>query len=133
MCAEYIKKLKKQALEEGYTETLYGRRRPCPDVKPSNFIVRSAAERQAVNMPLQGTAADMMKLAMIQLAPKLAKLDGEAHMILQIHDELIVECDEKLVEEVKQLLRDTMEQVITLKVPIEVGEAVGSNWGELGE
>lgn len=131
--AEYIKKLKKQALEEGYTETLYGRRRPCPDVKSSNFIVRSAAERQAVNMPLQGTAADMMKLAMIQLAPKLSKLDGEAHMILQIHDELIVECDEKLVEEVKQLLRDTMEQVITLKVPIEVGEAVGSNWGELGE
>ena len=82
-------------------------------------------------MPLQGTAADMMKLAMIQLAPKFAELDGVAQMILQIHDELIIECDEKLVEEVKQLLRDTMENVITLAVPIEVGEAVGKNWGEL--
>ena len=129
--AEYIKKLKKQAHEEGYTETLFGRRRPCPDIKSSSFIVRSAAERQAVNMPLQGTAADMMKLAMIRLAPKLARLDGDAHMILQIHDELIVECDEKLIDEVKQLLRDTMEHVIKLAVPIEVGEVVGKNWGEL--
>jgi len=131
--AEYIVKLKKQALEDGYTETLYGRRRPSPDVKSSNYIVRSAAERQAVNMPLQGTAADMMKLAMIHLAPKLANLKGEAHMILQIHDELIIECDLVLVDEVQKLLKDTMEQVITLTVPIEVGEAVGSNWGELGE
>ncbi len=129
--ADYIQLLKKQAHEEGYTETLFGRRRPCPDVKSSNYIVRSAAERQAVNMPLQGTAADMMKLAMIQLAPRLGRLHGEAHMILQIHDELIVECDDRLVDEVKDLLKETMEQVIKLAVPIEVGEAVGKNWGEM--
>lgn len=129
--ADYIVKLKKQAHEEGYTETLYGRRRPCPDVKSSNFIIRSAAERQAVNMPLQGTAADMMKLAMIQLAPKLAKLPGEAHMILQIHDELIVECDTALTADVQKTLKETMEGVIKLAVPIEVGLATGVNWGEL--
>lgn len=129
--ATYIEKLKKQAHEEGFTETLYGRRRPSPDVKSSNYIIRSAAERAAVNMPLQGTAADMMKLAMIQVAPRLAALKGHAHMILQIHDELIVECDKSLVHEVERVLKDTMEQVITLPVPIEVGEVTGDTWGEL--
>lgn len=129
--ADYIIRIKKQAHDEGYTETLYGRRRPCPDVKSSNFIVRSAAERQAVNMPLQGTAADMMKLAMIQLAPKLAKLDGVAHMILQIHDELIVECDKGLQSGVEKLMRETMEGVIKLTVPIVVEVETGKDWGEL--
>jgi len=129
--ADYIKRIKKQAHDEGYTETLYGRRRPCPDVKSSNFIVRSAAERQAVNMPLQGTAADMMKLAMIQLAPKLAKLNGSAHMILQIHDELIVECDAKLQDEVVKVMKETMEGVIKLEVPIVVEIETGKDWGEL--
>jgi DNA polymerase-1 len=130
--ADYINRVKKQAHDEGYTETLFGRRRPCPDVKSSNYIVRSAAERQAVNMPLQGTAADMMKLAMIQLAPKLAKLKGSATIILQIHDELIVECDIDLQSEVAKLAKDTMEQVIKLDVPIVVDIEVGNNWGELG-
>ena len=129
--ADYIKRIKKQAHDEGYTETLYGRRRPCPDVKSSNFIVRSAAERQAVNMPLQGTAADMMKLAMIQLAPKLAKLNGSAHMILQIHDELIVECDAKLQDEVAKVMKETMEGVIKLEVPTVVEIETGKDWGEL--
>ena len=129
--ADYIRRIKKQAHDEGYTETLYGRRRPCPDVKSNNFIVRSAAERQAVNMPLQGTAADMMKLAMIQLAPKLAKLNGTAHMILQIHDELIVECDTKLQDEVTKIMKDTMEDVIKLEVPIVVEVETGKDWGEL--
>lgn len=129
--ATYIEKLKKQAHEEGFTETLYGRRRPSPDVKSSNFIIRSGAERAAVNMPLQGTAADMMKIAMIKLAPRLAALTGYAHMILQIHDELIVECDKALTKDVERILKDTMEHVITLSVPIEVGEAVGDTWGDL--
>ncbi len=129
--AEYIKRLKKQAHDEGYTETLYGRRRPCPDVKSSNFIVRSAAERQAVNMPLQGTAADMMKLAMIRLAPKLAELPGEAAMILQIHDELIVECDAQLEKRVAACMKEVMESVIELPVPIEVEVETGKDWGEL--
>jgi DNA polymerase-1 len=130
--AEYIARIKKQAHEEGYTETLFGRRRPCPDVKSSNYIVRSAAERQAVNMPLQGTAADMMKLAMIQLAPKLAKLEGSAAIILQIHDELIVECDIALQKVVADLMKDTMEKVLELDVPIVVDIEIGKDWGELG-
>ncbi|MDQ5944252.1 MAG: polymerase [Patescibacteria group bacterium] len=129
--ADYIKRIKKQAHDDGYTETLYGRRRPCPDVKSSNFIVRSAAERQAVNMPLQGTAADMMKLAMIQLAPKLTTLKGSAQMILQIHDELIVECDAHLQDEVTKIMKDTMEGVIELAVPIVVEVETGKDWGEL--
>ncbi len=129
--ADYIRRIKKQAHDEGYTETLYGRRRPCPDVKSSNFIVRSAAERQAVNMPLQGTAADMMKIAMIQLAPKLDQLSGSAHMILQIHDELIVECDAKLRDEVAKVMKETMEGVIKLEVPIVVEIETGKDWGEL--
>ncbi len=129
--AEYIKQLKKQAHDLGYTETLYGRRRPCPDVKSSNFIVRSGAERQAVNMPLQGTAADMMKLAMIRLAPELNKLDGDAYMILQIHDELIVECDEALAHAVGETMKRVMESVIELSVPIEVEIETGKDWGEL--
>jgi DNA polymerase-1 len=129
--AKYIEKLKLQAREEGFTETIYGRRRPCPDVRSSNFMVRSGAERTAVNMPLQGTAADLMKLAMIKLTQELPKLDGEAHMILQIHDELIVECDEVLVPQVKALLEKEMIGVAELQVPIEVGTSEGPNWGEL--
>ena len=129
--ADYIKRIKKQAHDEGYTETLYGRRRPCPDVKSNNFIVRSGAERQAVNMPLQGTAADMMKLAMIQLAPKLEQLNGTAEIILQIHDELIVECDSGLQDEVTSIMKATMEGVIKLAVPIVVEVEAGKDWGEL--
>jgi len=129
--AEYIKRVKKDAHEHLFTETFYGRRRPCPDVKSSNYIVRSAAERQAVNMPLQGTAADMMKLAMIRLYAKLAAVSSEARMILQIHDELIVECPEADQQKVQRCMKEVMESVIKLPVPIEVEVEIGTNWGEL--
>jgi len=129
--AEYIKRVKKDAHEQLFTETFYGRRRPCPDVKSSNFIVRSAAERQAVNMPLQGTAADMMKLAMIRLHAKLATVSAEARMILQIHDELIVECLLADQQKVERCMKEVMESVIELPVPIEVEVEIGANWGEL--
>ena len=126
--ADYIAKVKKEAHQQDYTETIFGRRRPCPEVHSNNFVVRSAAERAAVNMPLQGTAADMMKLAMIKLA---AKLPEGARMILQIHDELIVECDEKLSSEVGDILKTTMEKIHKFAVPIEVGVCSGRGWGEL--
>lgn len=129
--AEYIKRVKKEAHEQLFTETFYGRRRPCPDVKSSNYIVRSAAERQAVNMPLQGTAADMMKLAMIRLHAKLATVSAEARIILQIHDELIVECPFEDQQKVVQCMKEVMESVIELPVPIEVEVEIGANWGEL--
>jgi len=128
--ADYIDRIKKQAHEQGYTETLFGRRRPCPDVKSSNYIVRSAAERAAVNMPLQGTAADMMKLAMIKIHQTLP---SGAQMLLQIHDELIVECGEDQVQEVAEVLRKDMLGVHALEVPIEVNISSGKSWGSLKE
>lgn len=126
--AEYIEGIKRQAREKGYTETLYGRRRPCPDVRSSNYVVRAAAERAAVNMPLQGTAADMMKLAMIAVH---YKLPIGAQMILQIHDELIVECPEHMEKEVAGTLKAEMTGVAKFEVPIEVGISSGKSWGEL--
>lgn len=126
--AEYIERVKQQARQDGYTATIFGRRRPCPDVNSSNFITRMAAERAAVNMPLQGTAADMMKLAMIELA---AQLPANAKMILQIHDELIVECDVAAADDVVQVMRRVMENIHQFSVPIEVGVRIGKNWGEL--
>lgn len=129
--ASYIELVKKQAHEQLFTETYYGRRRPCPDVKSSNYIVRSAAERQAVNMPLQGTAADMMKLAMIRLHDKLSSVSSTAKMILQIHDELIVECPKADAGAVADIMRLIMESVIDLPVPIKVEVETGANWGEL--
>ncbi len=126
--ADYIASIKKFAHDKGYTETLFGRRRPCPDVRSNNFIIRSAAERAAVNMPLQGTAADMMKLAMIKVHKKLPQ---DAKLILQIHDELIVECKESQASEIGKLLKSEMESVHKFAVPIEVEITTGKNWGEL--
>ena len=135
--AEYIAKLKKQAHDEGFTETLFGRRRPCPDVHSSNFIIRAAAERAAVNMPLQGTAADMMKLAMIKIADRFdefnkgTKPPKQAHLLLQIHDELIVECEKSDVEKISEIMKTEMESVHKFNVPIVVEVRSGKSWGEL--
>ena len=126
--ADYIASIKKMAHDKGYTETIFGRRRPCPDVRSSNFIVRSAAERAAVNMPLQGTAADMMKLAMVRIHKKLP---DRANLILQIHDELVVECPKELSKQVAKIMQDEMIGVHRFKVPIEVDVSYGDNWGEL--
>lgn len=136
--ANYIAKLKKQAHDVGYTETLFGRRRPCPDVRSSNFIVRAAAERAAVNMPLQGTAADMMKLAMIKIADRLKKYNQSkavavdwAHLLLQIHDELIIECSESDLGTVSEIIKTEMESVYQFNVPIVAEICSGKSWGEL--
>ena len=126
--ADYIERIKEQAHKQGYTETLFGRRRPCPDVKSNNYVIRSAAERAAVNMPLQGTAADMMKLAMIAVAQDLPK---GAHMLLQIHDELIVECNSGQEAAVAAVLRKDMLSVHKFQVPIEVNVSAGRSWGSL--
>ena len=110
-------------------ETYFGRRRPTPDVKSTNFMVRAAAERAAQNMPIQGTEADLMKKAMMRVDEALP--DG-ARMILQIHDSLVVECDEALVAEVSEILKTEMEGVAPeLKVRLEVEVTSGGNWGEL--
>lgn len=126
----YLNKLREQAREQGYVETYFGRRRPTPDVKSSNFIVRQAAERGAMNMPLQGTAADIMKIAMIKLDKMLAEHE-DAHMLLQIHDSVLVECPEHDADELAHRIKDCMEGVYDIGVKLTVDTSVGKNWGEL--
>ena len=126
--AKYIEDTKKFAYDNEYTATLFGRRRSCPEIRSSNFQIRSGAERMAVNVPIQGTAADIYKLAMIAVH---AKLDKASLLLLQIHDELIVETEEAKGEAVAQLLKETMESVYDLGLPLAVDVAVGRNWGEL--
>jgi DNA polymerase I len=121
--------LKETARKDGYVETLFGRRRPTPDVHSSNFIVRQAAERAALNMPIQGTEADLMKLAMVNLDERLK--GTKAKQLLQIHDSILVECPESDGEAIAQLLKETMESVHKLPVAITVDTTIGKNWGEL--
>ena len=119
----------KQAKEQGFVETYYGRRRPTPDVKSSNFIIRQAAERAAMNMPIQGTEADLMKRAMIKVDKALPQ---GTNLIMQVHDSLIVECDENLKDEVAKILQREMESVapeLNIKLAVEV--TTGPTWGEL--
>ncbi|HLA49021.1 MAG TPA: DNA polymerase, partial [Candidatus Saccharimonadales bacterium] len=125
---KYIESLRAQAEGQGYVETLLGRRRPTPDVRSSNFVVREAAYRAAINHPLQGTAADLMKLAMIEVAKKLP---ADAHMLLQIHDSLLVEVPQKKAKETGKILKDIMEKIYKLPVKLKVDISIGKNWGEL--
>jgi DNA polymerase-1 len=128
----YLDGLKEQARKVGYVETLFGRRRPMPDIQSSNFMVRSAAERAAMNMPIQGTEADLMKLAMVAVDKELAKHVPTARQLLQIHDSILVECDEADAETVASILKKTMENIDTaLSVKLLVDTSIGQNWGEL--
>ena len=126
---DYMNSLKEKARTDGYVETLHGRRRPTPDVHSTNFIVRQAAERAAINMPIQGTEADLMKLAMVNLEKKL--VGTGAKQLLQIHDSILVECPEQDGEKIAALLKDVMESVYKLPVKLTVDTTIGKNWGEL--
>lgn len=128
---DYIDQLKVQAREDGYVETLLGRRRPMPDILSSNFVIRQAAERAAINMPIQGTEADLMKLAMIKVQNILLAEYPKSHMLLQIHDSILVECPAKDADRISELLKNTMENVYKLPVHLAVDVSVGDNWGEL--
>ncbi len=126
----YMDSLRDKAHNEGFVETLLGRRRPTPDVKSSNFIVRSAAERAAINMPIQGTAADLTKMAMLQVEEKLE--NGLGFQLLQIHDSILVVTLEKDAEKVGEILKNTMENVYPdLGVKLKVDVSTGKNWGEV--
>jgi DNA polymerase I len=128
----YLNGLKDFAREEGYVETLHGRRRPMPDIKSSNFMVRQAAERAAMNMPIQGTEADLMKIAMTNVEHELETEFPEAKMLLQIHDSILVEAPEEIAEPVAKLLKEVMEAVYPqLPVQLTVDYKIGDNWGEL--
>jgi DNA polymerase I len=124
----YMDRTIEKGLKDGYVETLFGRRRPTPDLKSSNFAVREGAKRIAMNMPIQGTEADIMKLAMLEVEKKL---DGLGEQLLQIHDSILVECPEANAEKVSTMLKETMESVYELPVHLAVDVSIGSNWGEL--
>ena len=126
----YMKQVVADARESGFTKTLYGRRRYVPELKSSNFNVRSAAERVTLNTPIQGTAADIIKLAMIRVENALAEKYPEATLLLQVHDELIVECPEEQAEEVAKLVSREMEGVAQLKVPLTAEAHFGKSWYE---
>jgi len=126
---EYIDETLRKALSEGYVETLYGRRRPTPDLKSSNFVVREAAKRVAANMPIQGTEADLMKIAMLEVEKKI---DGLGEQLLQIHDSIVVETPAENADRVAEILKETMENVAPdLKVKLKVDVTSGENWGAL--
>lgn len=128
---DYIERVKQQARDNGYVETLFGRRRPTPDIHSSNFVVRQAAERAAINLPIQGTEADLMKMAMIKIDELLSEQHNDCHMLLQIHDSILVECPEAVASKVSDLLKDTMEGIYDLPVRLDVDVTMGKNWGEL--
>jgi len=126
----YMKQVVETARERGYTETIYGRRRYIPELKNSNFMVRQGAERIALNTPIQGTAADLIKLAMIAVDRALAEHYPQAKLLLQVHDELIVECPEEIASEVAELVSRQMQQVAELSVPLVAEAKWGKSWYE---
>ena len=125
---QYMTDIVEKAKEQGYVETLYHRRRALPELKSANFVQRSFGERVALNMPIQGTAADIMKLAMLRVYDRLRRENLQARLIMQVHDELIVECPEAERETVEKLLRQEMEQVAALAVPLTAEAHSGKNW-----
>ncbi len=125
---KYMKQVVVDARETGFTRTMYGRRRYIPELKSSNFNIRSGAERIALNTPIQGTAADLIKLAMIRVDKALRENYPEAKLLLQVHDELIVECPEKIAADVAALVSREMEQVASLNVPLSAEAKIGKSW-----
>jgi DNA polymerase-1 len=119
-----------RARQEGYVTTLFNRRRYLPDIHHRNRFVRGEAERMAVNTPIQGTAADLIKLAMIRIHRRLEEERLEARMILQVHDELVFEVPEGELDRVRQLVCEEMEGVHELDVPLKVDTGIGQDWAE---
>ena len=128
---EYMDRVKEQAKKDGYVATLFGRRRPMPDINSSNFAIRQGAERAAINMPIQGTEADLMKLAMIKVDDLLKSKFEDCNMLLQIHDSILIECNEQDAKAVADILKSTMEEVYKLPIKLDVDAGIADNWGEL--
>lgn len=126
----YQKNIIEQAKADGVVSTIMGRKRWMPELKSSKFMVRASGERMAMNMPIQGTAADIMKLAMIRVQERLIREGFEGRLVLQVHDELIVECPESEGEAVAKLLTEEMEHVISLRVPLIAEAQIGHSWAD---
>ena len=127
---DYMDGVVEQAKQTGYVSTLWGRRRWIPEIKSSNFNTRSFGERVALNAPIQGTAADIIKLAMIRVRDRLKAEGLEGRLVLQVHDELIVECPEAEAETVCRLVQEEMEGVAALAVPLLAETNSGKTWAE---
>ncbi|MCU6735561.1 DNA polymerase I [Diplocloster agilis] len=127
---KFLDNLVVHAKEEGYVTTMFGRRRPVPELKSSNFMQRSFGERVAMNSPIQGTAADIIKIAMIHVNERLKKEKLKSRLILQVHDELLIEADRSEVEEVQKILSEEMHRAADLSVPLEIDMHEGENWYE---
>lgn len=127
---DYLESCKARARKTGFATTLTGRQRPIPEISNKNPIIRAAAERLATNTPLQGTAADLIKMAMIEIDRSIREKKLEGKMILQIHDELIFEIPDEEIPIFEKLVKEKMEHVLKLNVPIEAHIAIGKNWGE---
>ena len=124
----YMKDVVETARKTGFTTTIYGRKRYIPELTSSNFNIRSGAERIALNTPIQGTAADLIKLAMLRVEKALSEHYPQAQLLLQVHDELIVECPEDIASEVAQLVSREMEGIASLNVPLTAEAKYGKSW-----
>jgi len=128
---KYLNDTKEKARRDGYVETLLGRRRYIPDINSANRQVREAAERMAINMPVQGTSADIIKVAMINLYREMAQRRLASKMLLQVHDELVFEVPDDELDLMRKLVSDTMDSAVALSVPLKVDTKIGKNWGEM--
>ena len=128
--AAYLEHAIEDAREKGYAQTLFGRRRPLPELRASNRVQRAFGERVAMNTPIQGTAADIIKIAMVRVYRRLRREVPAARLILQVHDELIVETPQETADAVRELVRQEMEAAASLSVPLLVDAKVGRTWGE---
>src|SRR3954449_1225326 len=120
--------IKERARDQGFVTTLIGRRRAIPELHAANAALRGAGERMAINMPIQGTAADIVKIAMIRLEDRLVREGFAAKMLLQVHDELLLEVPRDEVDRLVPVLRETMENALPLDVPLTVDVKVGDDW-----
>ncbi len=125
---DYMKRVAEEARENGFVETIFGRRRYLPELRSTNFNMLAFGERVARNMPIQGAAADVIKIAMIRVSTRLEREKLQAKLILQVHDELIVECPEEEAEQVKRLLTEEMERAVELSVPMVADAHEGKTW-----
>jgi DNA polymerase-1 len=126
----YMDKSIEIAREKGYVETVFGRKRNLPDINSRNGVVRGMAERNAINAPIQGTAADIVKMAMVKIQEDLHKAGLKSKMILQVHDELNFDVEKEELEQVKEIVKSGMENACQLSVPLSVDMGVGVNWHE---
>ena len=127
---DYMNSLIKSAHDNGHVETIFGRKRIIDELENKNYMVRTQGERMALNTPIQGTSADILKIAMIEIYNELSKRNLKAKMIIQVHDELVFNVLDTELDEVSEIVRDIMENTFKIDVPLKVDIEIGNNWYE---